>query len=829
MKTVHLICNAHLDPVWQWEWEEGAATAISTFRTATELAEQNDGFIFNHNEALLYRWVEEYEPELFARIQKLVSQDQWHIMGGWYLQPDCNMLSGESFIRQILLGYSYFQEKFGVYPTTAINFDPFGHSRGLVQILKKSGFDSYIVCRPDPGNCPLPAETFWWEGFDGSRVLVSRGWGGYLSALGKAKQKVNDYLETHLDETISLILWGVGDHGGGPSRQDVQDINELISSQKEDIIIRHSTPETFFKDFLAQENEIPVYKHDLNPWGVGCYTSQTRLKHKHRLLENELFIAEKMASAAWILNQMKYPFEELHEAMRDLAFSQFHDILPGSSIQPVEEMGLRLIDHGLEIISRIKGRVFFALAKGQIKAKNDEIPILVYNPHPYPVDMIIECEFQLADQNWDDTFTTATAFPEGCSLPLPTQIEQESGNVNLDWRKRVVFPARLLPSQMNRFDCRLERISGRSKLPELHPGDPFIFKNERMQFAINLQTGLVDRYLVDGIDILKSNACQAQVITDTPDPWGMTVRSFRDLEGVFSLLSPEESSNFAGVPGKTINPVRIIEAGPVRTVVEALFGYNNSRLCLRYKLAESSTQVEIEVIVHWNEKDRMLKLSFPTAFSDAKLLGQVAYGRSELKNNGEELVAQKWALVQGENTAFSVINDRTYGLDYISGELRLSLLRSSAYAAHPIKDRPIVPANRYSLRIDQGERHFHFYIQGGEIDDRLEKVEREALSINEKPMTLSFFPEGRILPGEPFVTTSDPAIIISTIKKAEDGNDLILRLFEPTGRNRSSEISLPFLDLTVNVNLMAFEIVTLRVNLDTRNWIITDLLERVKV
>jgi alpha-mannosidase len=131
----HLVCNAHLDPVWLWEWEEGAAAAISTFRTAADLCEEFEGFIFNHNEALLYRWVEEYEPALFKRIQGLVKAGKWHIMGGWYLQPDCNMPSGEAFVRQALLGPCYFQEKFGARPTTAINFDPFGHSRGLVQIL----------------------------------------------------------------------------------------------------------------------------------------------------------------------------------------------------------------------------------------------------------------------------------------------------------------------------------------------------------------------------------------------------------------------------------------------------------------------------------------------------------------------------------------------------------------------------------------------------------------------------------------------------------------------------------------------------------------------
>ena len=143
--TVHLIANSHIDPVWLWLWEEGAGEALSTFRTAVALCEAHHDFVFNHNEAILYQWIEEYEPELFDRIRRLVRAGRWHIMGGWFLQPDCNMPSGESFVRQILLGKRYFREKFGVDVTAAANLDPFGHSRGLVQILARAGYDLSLI------------------------------------------------------------------------------------------------------------------------------------------------------------------------------------------------------------------------------------------------------------------------------------------------------------------------------------------------------------------------------------------------------------------------------------------------------------------------------------------------------------------------------------------------------------------------------------------------------------------------------------------------------------------------------------------------------------
>src|SRR3972149_3992688 len=126
--VVHLICNAHIDPIWMWQWEEGAREAISTFRTAADFLEEFPDFVFNHNESLLYEWVEEFDPTLFDRIQRLVKAGRWNISGGWYLQPDCNMPGGETFVRLIATGRRYFAEKFGVRPLVAYNFDSLGHN-----------------------------------------------------------------------------------------------------------------------------------------------------------------------------------------------------------------------------------------------------------------------------------------------------------------------------------------------------------------------------------------------------------------------------------------------------------------------------------------------------------------------------------------------------------------------------------------------------------------------------------------------------------------------------------------------------------------------------
>ena len=231
MKSMYLICNAHIDPVWQWDWEEGLAATLSTFRSVVNLSREYD-FVFAHNEAVLYRWVEKYDPELFAEIKSLVSAGRWRIMGGWYLQPDCNLPSSESLIRQIQTGNAYFRETFGAECTTAVNFDTFGHSAALPQILRKCGYDSYMFCRPMADYSEIP-ENFIWRGADGSEVIAARVSGFYNNPMGYAGRKIESEIERFRDSETCVVLWGIGNHGGGPSRLDLEDVSKCAERHPE--------------------------------------------------------------------------------------------------------------------------------------------------------------------------------------------------------------------------------------------------------------------------------------------------------------------------------------------------------------------------------------------------------------------------------------------------------------------------------------------------------------------------------------------------------------------------------------------------------------------
>jgi alpha-mannosidase len=814
-RTVHLLCNSHLDPVWLWEWPEGAGEALALARTVCDLCEEFDGFVFNRNEVQFHEWIEEYDPELFERIRRLVASGRWHITGGWYLQPDCNLPSGESFVRHILVGRRYFRKKFGVEPTTAVNWDSFGHSRGLVQVLAKSGYDSYLFCRPFIDQMPVPAAEFTWIGFDGSEVTAALAEPHYNSPPRGTAEKIEEWMQRNASKPVLQVPWGVGNHGGGPSRADLRDVAKLMAGTPGARIV-HSTPERYFADLRARAGRLPRYAGDLNPWAVGCYTSMMRVKRQHRRLENELYLAEKMATTAWAQGLMEYPDAELATATRALLRSQFHDILPGTSTPSVECSALDDIGHGLTLVSRAKTRAFFALAAGQEPGLEGTHPILVYNPHPFPVHTVVECEVQPYWPDREDQYGVPTVTAGG--RKLRAQAEQQESNINEDHRKRVVFAAKLEPGRMNRFDCRFDKTA-RKPTPTLRLRDGrFRFKTAELEVIVNARTGLLDRYRVGRDDYLSAGACRPLVMHDDADPWGQTENSFRKTAGRFKLMNQADAARFAGVSRARLPAVRVIEDGPVRAVVEALFGYGDSAICQRYKLPRAGAEL----------KDRMLKLALPTPWHTATLLGQVAYGAQELPANGEETVAQKWlAVISRERSrALTVINDTTYGCDFKGGELRLSLLRAPAHAGHPtFTGRPIVQQDRFVPRIDQGEHVFRFWLNGGGERERLTAVDREALAHNERPFALAYWPSGGGALPKAGPTLSDRAAQLAAFKRAEKSDDLIVRLFEPTGRRRKTTLSLDCCGVRAEVQMHPFEIKTLRIDRRTGSCSQVNLLE----
>ena len=773
MKQVHLICNAHIDPIWHWDWQEGAGAVLSTFRSAVNLAREFD-YVFCHNEAAIYKYVEEYDPGLFEEIKALVKAGKWHIMGGWYLQPDCNMPSGESMTRQVLEGKRYFLEKFGTFPTTAINFDSFGHSAGLVQILAKCGQDSYICCRPAAHVVNLPARQFVWQGFDGSKVKVMHAHdGGYSTPMGSSLAAIFNKANAQPEDVV-CVLWGVGNHGGGPSRKDLADIKAEMEKGEWQLI--HSTPEQFFASIHPTE----TVERSLRISMPGCYTSMGKIKRKNVQLENELYMAEKMLSAACISGALaEYPEEKLHEITEDLLGAEFHDVLPGSCIQSGEDNGLKLLDHGLLEAERLKTRAFFAMSLDQKVAAEGEYPVLVYNPNATPFAGNVEFELMLADQNWTDSYTHIIIKDENGN-EIPSQCIKEESNLSLDWRKRVTFFAEVPPMSMRRYGA-YARV-----LPE-KPGEKCadtVFDNGHKRVVIDGKTGLLTSFVLDGKEYVH-DAFALCAFDDNPDPWGMQDFQLARLgtnEQPFTLCEHPDG------PFEGLAPITVIEDGDVYLGVEALFAYRHTRARVLYKIYKNNDLVDVDVTLFLGDINSFIKLKVPFS-TDGKLIGQTVFGTEELYMDARENVSQRFIALDDGKTCTALLNNCTYGSHFENGALYLSLCRGVTYCAHPIMARPIIPTDRFTKKIDQGENAYSFRLG---VFAR-EELENAAQAFNHKPYVLNVFPTGSAHPTtKPFsIDLGNNAVSLVTLKRKDDTKDTyILRLFNNTPDAQSGTLCL---------------------------------------
>ena len=762
MKEVHLICNAHLDPIWQWEWEEGAAAALSTFRSAADLADEFD-YVFCHNEVTLYKYIEEYAPNLFARIKELIRIGKWRIMGGWYLQPDCNMPAGESIVRHILVGRQYFMEKLGQWSTTAINFDAFGHSKGIVQIISKCGQDSVILNRS--GSDPIPCEQFLWEGLDGSQIKADATRDGYCTPLGGSADVIKRKIESRSDDVV-CILWGVGNYGGGPSRKDLSDIKKMIEESKE-LEILHSDPDSFF----AKIDPKVVHDQSLRISMPGCYTSMTQIKSKHAELENNLFMVEKLCSVAALRGLIEYPQAELDEVVEDLLNCQFHDVLPGTSVRAGEENGLRLIQHGLLILNRLRARAYFALTSLEEKAKEGEYPILVMNPNPYEWETEVTCELSLADTCWDDGIRSYAKVFDEEGHEIPSQMIKEESNINLDWRKRIVFIGKLKPLSLTRFSIYMEAKAIEEPVYETESNIVVDLPGKYVE--IDRRTGLMTSYKIEGqeyIDSAKGGAFCPVFYQDNPDPWGMEDFQLKKVgwDPVKFELMKEPDGPFTGM-----KPVQVIEDGEIYLGVECFFICESTRVRVEYDIYKQNPAVDIKVDVFMNDMNRLLRLAIPTTLQGS-YFGQTMFGSEPLYMDGRECVAQRFvALESKDDHCLALLNCGTYGSTCLDGMISMSLQRGVSYCAHPINDRPIIPQNKFVKKVDMGERNYSFRLTTAHI----RSLERLTVEFNMPPYACNVFSvdTGRTVP-ELRLEIQNKDIVLVTMKKAQECEGYVLRL-----------------------------------------------------
>ena len=426
--TVHMIGQAHLDPVWLWRWTEGRAEALATSQSAVDRLNEYPDFQFVRGESQVYEWIEREDPALFESIKEFMRQGRWHLVNGMVIQPDMNVPGGESFVRQALIGKAYMAEKFGVEPRVAYCVDSFGHAGTLPMIFKKCGFDYYVMMRPGPHEKELPSNVFWWQSPDGSRVLTFRIAGAYTTRQDDHEAHIRlavERMPPELNQT--MCFFGVGNHGGGPTKRQIENIRK-IAAESQEWDVRFSDPQTFFAAIDEDAKALPTVAEELQFHAIGCYSVVSELKRTHRQAENGLLMAERLAAMANLWAQQPVPAQRLETLWHDLCFNQFHDTLGGTSLKRAEDDAigvLRGIVTAAEEICVDAGRAMAA----QIDTSGEGGTVVVFNPSADPLDDYVEYE------PWTD-WAPGAATNGGCWTrqvrPSPTSFR----------RKRRPSPAR---------------------------------------------------------------------------------------------------------------------------------------------------------------------------------------------------------------------------------------------------------------------------------------------------------------------------------------------------------------------------------------------------
>ncbi|MCX6576690.1 MAG: hypothetical protein NTV82_09890 [Candidatus Aminicenantes bacterium] len=744
--AVHLICNAHLDPVWQWRWEEGASEALATFRTAVEILNEHDRLVFCHNESVLYQWVESYDPALFKEIQKLVRKGRWAISGGWYLQPDVNMPGLESLIRQIAEGRRYFQEKFGAAPNVAYNFDSFGHSGGLPQVLARSGYKMYIHMRPQSHELELPSDLYRWRGVDGSEILTYRIAAGlYHSERDNIEQKISEGIELALKINRDVpVFWGLGNHGGGATRDDLRIIDELMEKEKRVRII-HSTPDQLYVAFKRAEKNVPVFEGDLQRVFTGCYTSLSRIKRAAQKSLGGLVQSEALRAASWWGCGQDYPSNELREAWQGQLFNDFHDILTGSCTEPAEQDALELYGKVSDSARRLRLEAAAAFNRGATRKLS--IPVTVLNANPSLTHAPVEFEC-MADYRpfWKDRWHLRLFKLDGAEIPC--QEEQPESLLPFNrWRRKVSFMADLPGLGVSHYEIRADKGDGPRLSTEgaakndscfifQAKGDGAIAGKDRknspgakfdLLSKLDKKIGLLTSLRAHGRECLAGPLFLPLVIIDDGDSWGTDRWSYRQVEGAFQ---PK------GRP-------RVVENGPIRTIIETVLAYKKSRIVLHTIAYPLWPVMELRFRLLWSEEGKRLKLSIPTALKPDHVLCEIPGGAIVRPADGQEHVHGRWILAAGDSdgkkTALGIVNSGQHGFDFGDGEIRLSVLRSSAYCHEQGFKIRKSPLRKFA---DLGMHDFRLLVTAGDPGTVRSMLAGLADWLSAPPITFAHLPIG---------------------------------------------------------------------------------------
>lgn len=781
MKTLHMIGNAHLDPVWLWDWREGYQENQATILSAIQRLEEFPDFVFTCSSAQFYEWIEDSTPELFVKIEKYIKEGRWVIVGGWWVQPDCNVPSGESFARHALISQTYFKEHFGIKAETGYNVDSFGHNGMLPQILRKSGMKNYVFMRPgNHENEEIPNGAFVWESPDGSQVTTFRIPGSY-GFCKDLDQLITAYPDQLPDWDTMMMFYGVGNHGGGPTIENIKSIHKV--QQETDLDVRFSDPNTFFKSIEGRE--LPVWKGEMQHHAPGCYAAESMVKTENRRAENALLRAEKMMTLA---ENFGYPqnFEPLTGAWKNVLFNQFHDILAGSSKEAAYYDTRNQLGEASAVADRLEARAVRNIAfHVNIPLDPATLPLMVLNPHSWDVKAPVEFE--------TGTFANALNMDAIQVVDSNGQVVAHQfidAAVRLYGRRRITFIADVPALGYATYFLKAAEPNPSIEIPE-----DFILENDILKVTFDQERGSIASILDKrtGSEILAAPV-RATIIADDTDTWGHSLVRLDQKIGEMKMVR-----------------YKVMDRGDVRQCLKVTTAYGDSTLIQVYSLYEGDNKILVDATVNWQEHRKALKLEFPVV-GEGQASCEMPFGHTLKKMDGKEEPMQQWADISSQGVGLSVINDGKYSVDFHENTIGMTILRSPVYAHH---DPYVLRDDEEYSYMDQGIQHFRYALLPHDGCWRKAGVMKEAALLNQ-PLRTAFetFHEGPLPQRGGGMSIDKDNIIMTALKKAYRGEDLILRIYESWGIQTCTEITL--FGNTFRTELTPYEIQTLAISQDGR-------------
>ncbi|MBN1351201.1 alpha-mannosidase [candidate division KSB1 bacterium] len=799
-QTIHCIGYGHLDPVWLWDWREGCREMLATSHSALERMKETPGFKFSCSSAGTYQWVKRYAPKLFKEIQTAVKQGLWEIVGGWWIEPDLNLPGGESFIRQGLYGKRFFKENFGIDCIIGFNPDSFGHSGTLPKILNQLGQIYYVFMRPDEHEKSLPADVFVWEAADGSRVIASRIAHGY-GCDRNLDQKIDTifkYLDSHPFLKDGLCFFGVGDHGGGPTKENIRTIKELQQDDEQ----RKLDFSTLFQYFAALEkykSQLPVVKDELQHHARGCYSVHSDIKVLNRQAENRLLSAEKWATVANLLLHRDVPSEPLEHAWQNVLFHQFHDVITGTSIRKGLE-DTKMFYH--ESLAIAETHLFGSIRDiaNQIPIEDEKGEFVVFNSLPFERTEPIEIEYIFPHED-DAVFVDD-------ENQLYEYQELQRAELTGARRKHWVFidtlPALGYKTYRWLPDAAVERAKPTKSPKRLEAGECWL-ENDYWRVEFDPFNGyIISCYdKLHSVELIEGAAAVPLVISDDSDTWSHGVARF-----------DEQIAAFSGAK------LQIYDKGDVCVSMLITSNYENSIFRQKWIIYRDSRMIDVELTIDWHERHKLLKFSMPLKMTEMTAFSDQPYGHVERQADNEEHPYQQWITLHGMATGakgekqkfnVSLMNDFNYSYSLDQFDLQLTLLRSAIYAHHdPTKPMPGVKYD-YS---DQGIHRFklRLFTHTGEALNA--SVVRSAIEFNTPPYVLIDYAHAGYLPRKASFLEIEPQNVIATVfKKAEEGDVYILRCYEVEGKETTVSVRFKYNKLDAQFKIQPYQIRTMQLKL----------------